>query len=130
MLGTNDTKPAVWDADAYEQTYRDMVEEMQSLSGKPTLLLLRPVPVFGVNAFLIREDVLRDDVLPIIDRLGMVYDLAVVDLHTPLLEHGDLFPDNAAGGLLIVEELVEPLVSAASARGFEVATDVDPIAAE
>jgi acyl-CoA thioesterase-1 len=134
MLGTNDTKPAIWDADAYEQDYRDMVEEMESLPSKPTLLLLRPAPVFGVNAFLIRGDVLRDEVLPIIDRLGVEYDLVVVDLYTPLLEHGDLFPDNvhptAAGGLLIAERLIEPLVSAASARGFEITRNASPIAAE
>ncbi|MBW2379539.1 MAG: hypothetical protein JRG70_08295 [Deltaproteobacteria bacterium] len=134
MLGTNDTKPAIWDADAYEQDYRDMVEEMESLPSKPTLLLLRPVPVFGENAFLIRGDVLRDEVLPIIDRLGVEYDLVVVDLYTPLLEHGDLFPDNvhptAAGGLLIAERLIEPLVSAASTRGFEIIRNASPIAAE
>jgi lysophospholipase L1-like esterase len=134
MLGTNDTKPAIWDADAYEQDYRDMVEEMESLPSKPTLLLLRPVPVFGENDFLIRGDVLRDEVLPIIDRLGVEYDLVVVDLYTPLLEHGDLFPDNvhptAAGGLLIAERLIEALVSAASTRGFEITRNASPIAAE
>ncbi len=124
MLGTNDTKPQNWDAARYEADYRDMIEEMQALSSEPTILLLRPVPVFGENMFMIRGDVVRDEVLPIIDRLGTEYDLAVVDLYSALLEHGDLFPDavhpTAEGGRLIAEELVGPIVDAAMARGFGV----------
>jgi acyl-CoA thioesterase-1 len=130
QLGTNDTKPAIWDADAYEANYRSMIEEMQALSSEPTILLLRPTPVFGENQWNIRGDVLQDEVLPIIDELGAEYDLAVVDVHTPLLDHADLFPDTvhptAEGGRLIALELVSPIVEAAEERGFQISTVGNP----
>jgi len=127
MLGTNDTKPQVWDATAFESDYNDMIEELQDLPSNPTIVLLLPVPVFGDNEFDIRGDVLRDEVIPIIESLGAEYALDVVDLYTPLLNHGELFPDNlhptAEGGLLIAQQLVAPLEAAAKARGFELADE-------
>jgi len=127
MLGTNDTKPQHWDAAAFESDYSDMIEELQSLPSKPTVLLLVPVPVFGANVYAIRGDVLRDEVIPIIESLGAEYSLNVVDLYTPLLDRGELFPDNvhptAEGGLLIAQQLVAPLEAAAKARGFQLADE-------
>ena len=127
MLGTNDTKPQHWDAAAFESDYSDMIEELQSLPSKPTVLLLLPVPVFGANEWAIRGDVLRDEVIPIIERLGGEYTLSVVDLYTPLLNQGELFPDDvhptAEGGLLIAQQLVAPLEAAAKARGFQLADE-------
>lgn len=126
-LGTNDTKPQHWDPTEFEADYRDMIEELQSLPSKPTVLLLLPVPVFGANAFAIRGDLLRDEVIPIIDRLGAEYALNVVDLYTPFVDRGELFPDNvhptAEGGLLIAQQLVAPLEAAAKARGFQLADE-------
>jgi lysophospholipase L1-like esterase len=123
MLGTNDTKPQVWDATAFESDYNDMIEELQNLPSNPTIVLLLPVPVFGANEFDIRGDVLRDEVIPIIERLGAEHELDVIDLHTPLVTRMDLFPDNvhptAEGGLIVAEQLVAPLVAAAKARGFQ-----------
>ena len=127
MLGTNDTKPQHWDAAAFESDYSDMIEELQSLPSKATVLLLLPVPVFGANAYAIRGDVLRDEVIPIIEQLGGEYALDVVDLYTPFLDQGELFPDNlhptAEGGLLIAQQLVAPLEAAARARGFQLADE-------
>lgn len=121
-LGSNDSKPQNWNAAEYEADYRAMIETFLSLSAKPTILPLRPVPAFG-DGFGISNAVILNEILPILDKLAAEFRLRVVDLYNVMRTHGDLFPDgihpNAEGCTLIAEYLAPIIRQTATKHAAE-----------
>jgi acyl-CoA thioesterase-1 len=116
MLGTNDTKPQNWKfKDEFAADAKALVEEFRGLAGKPKVYLCRPVPVFPPGAFGIRADVLKDEVIPDVDRVAKETGAEVIDLYAALDGHGDLFPDkvhpNAAGAKLMAEAVAKAVAA-------------------
>lgn len=91
-LGTNDSKPQHWNAEAYARDYRDMVDELAALPSKPKIILCRPVPAFSEN-FKIRNTVIVGEIIPIVDEIAVEKRLPVVDAYNALLNYGVDFPD-------------------------------------
>ncbi len=118
-LGTNDSKPENWDAAKYEQDYREMVGLLLALPSHPTVILIRPVPAFS-DKFGISNDVVLNQIIPIVDRIATENNLAVVDAYSALLEHGDTFPDgihpNDLGCGFVAEALAPAVRAAEKAR--------------
>ncbi len=92
-LGTNDSKPQNWVyKDEFVSDYVALIEVFRSLPSRPQVWICKPVPAFTSNTT-IRPEVIRDEILPMIDETAARAHVPVIDLYTALLEHGDLFPD-------------------------------------
>jgi len=121
-LGTNDSKPHNWVyANEYVPDYIAMIEAFRSLPSAPVVWICKPVPAFYVN-FSIRPEVIRDEILPMIDEISLQTGAPVIDLYTALDGHGDLFPDgihpNAEGAGLMAEAILPHLTGVRRAPDF------------
>jgi acyl-CoA thioesterase-1 len=92
-LGTNDSKPQNWAFRAeFVSDYERLIDSFQVLPSRPEVWLCQPVPAFREN-FSIRPEVIRDEVLPLIEQVGRAKNVPVIDLYTALLDAAALFPD-------------------------------------
>jgi lysophospholipase L1-like esterase len=108
-LGTNDTKPQNWKfKDEFAADAKAMVQEFQNLPSKPKVYLCHPVPAFPGN-FGIRDEVIKNEVIPAVDQVAKETGAGVIDLYTALADHKDLFPDkvhpNDAGATLMAQAI-------------------------
>ena len=108
-LGTNDSKPQNWQYKGdYVSDYESMIDVFRALPSKPQVWVCKPVPAFYVN-FGIRPEVIRDEILPMIEQISREKNAPVIDLYTALLDHGNLFPDgihpNAEGAGLMAQTI-------------------------
>lgn len=108
-LGTNDSKPQNWQyKDEFVSDYGDMIDVFRALPSRPEVWICKPVPAFRVN-FTIRPEVIRDEILPLIDQIATEKQVPVIDLYTALLEAELLFPDaihpNAEGAGLMAQTI-------------------------
>ncbi len=108
-LGTNDSKPQNWQyKDGFVADYGNMIDAFRALPSRPVLWICKPVPAFAVN-FSIRPEVIRDEILPLIDLIAQEEAVPVIDLYTALLNYGSLFPDsihpNAEGAGLMARTI-------------------------
>jgi lysophospholipase L1-like esterase len=107
-FGTNDSKTAIWGAHQGEfiDDYVAAVKAFQALPSHPKVWACLPPPAFPGN-WGITEDVIRDGVIPSIRKAAQLTGIQVIDLHTPLLSSGSLFPDtvhpNEAGAKRLAE---------------------------
>ena len=95
MLGTNDTKPDNWDAAAYERDLADMVQCYKALPSAPKVYLLAPPPLFplGEKVWGLREDVLKEEVVPAVVRVAEAEDVTCINMHDVFEDRSDLFAD-------------------------------------
>lgn len=118
-LGSNDSKPVNWNAEAYESDYREMVDMLLALPSRPTVLLCRPVPAFS-QAFGISNDVILNEIIPIVGRIAEEKRLDVVDAYNALLRYGRTFPDgihpNEEGCKVLAQTVAESVKAAAVVR--------------
>ena len=113
-LGTNDSKPQNWQyKDDFVSDYGNMIDAFRALPSQPVVWICKPVPAFRVN-FSIRPDVIHDEILPMVERIGREKDAPIIDLYTALLDAGDLFPDaihpNAEGAALMAQAIAPLLL--------------------
>lgn len=106
-LGTNDTKPQNWKfKDEFAADTAALVKAFQGLESKPKVYLCRPVPAFPGN-FGIRDEVIKDEVCPLIDRVAKETGCEVIDLYGALAGKKEMFPDkvhpNAEGAQRMAE---------------------------
>jgi acyl-CoA thioesterase I len=101
-LGTNDTKSQNWDAHGgeFKKDYLSMIDTFKTLTTKPDIFLVLPVPVFKANNYGIRDSVLKK-IIVIIKEIGSERNLPIIDANTPLLGFSRYFSDgvhpNGAG---------------------------------
>jgi len=112
-LGTNDSKPQNWQyKDDFVADYGSLIDSFRALPSRPVVCICKPVPAFAVT-FTIRPDVIRDEILPLIDRIAEEKGVPVIDLYTALLDYGRLFPDNIhpnAEGAGVMAETIAPFL--------------------
>lgn len=92
-LGTNDTKPYNWHADAYEKDYQALIDTFKTISTHPKIYLCLPVPVFKTK-WGINDSTVVHGVIPIIEKLAKTNSLPVIDLYHGMKEQGANFPDS------------------------------------
>jgi len=112
-LGTNDSKPQNWKfKDDFRGDLTALIEEFRALPNKPTVWLCRPVPAFP-GKYGIRDEVIREEILPMIDAVGKVQKTPVIDLYGALSGKSEHFPDtihpNAEGARLMALEVYKSL---------------------
>jgi lysophospholipase L1-like esterase len=116
MLGTNDTKPANWDAAAYERDLADLVRCYKALPSSPAVYLLTPPPLFqiGEKVWGLQADVLEEDVLPAVARVAEAEEVPCIDVHTVFEGHQEFFPDgchlNAKGATLLAQTVASRIL--------------------
>ncbi|WP_439482075.1 GDSL-type esterase/lipase family protein [Cyclobacterium plantarum] len=93
-LGTNDSKPHNWiHKESFIEDYVAMIETYKKhmpASGKIYICL--PVPVFEDN-YGITEKIIVEEMVPLIKEVAMKTGSMVIDLHSALAPHAELFPD-------------------------------------
>ena len=116
MLGTNDTKPANWDAAAYERDLADLVRCYKALPSSPAVYLLTPPPLFpvGEKVWGLQADVLEEDVLPAVARVAEAEDVPCIDVHGIFEDCKEYFPDgchlNAKGAKLLAQTVASRIL--------------------
>lgn len=108
-LGTNDSKPHNWIySEEFINNYREFIQSFKTLPGKRKIFLCTPIPVFK-DAWGITESVVKDEVIPMVNKVAKKEGVKVIDLYNPLVGKDDLAPDgvhpNAVGATLIAEEV-------------------------
>jgi len=115
MLGSNDSKPYNWKfKDEFESDYLKMITAFDTLTSNPKIYLVAPVPVFK-ECCAISNNVVKNEIYPLVKNLAKNKDLQFIDLYYPLIEMGDMFPDgvhpNAEGSgemaRIIYKQIIE-----------------------
>lgn len=112
-LGTNDSKPQNWHGTKpFQIDLLAMIRHFRELPDGPQVLVCTPVPVHK-DAFGIREEIVRDEIVPTVKEAAESKDVPVIDLYETLEEAGDDFPDgvhpNAHGAKLIAEAVAKAI---------------------
>lgn len=93
-LGTNDSKPQNWKyKDDFEADYYKMITAFDTLQSKPKIFLVKVVPVFKTR-WGISDKVVKNEVNPLIEKIAREKNLQLINLYTPFLDKGELFPDH------------------------------------
>lgn len=111
LLGTNDSKPHNWNAESYETAVKGWIGEIKRWASHPRILLAVPPKAFSVDGapvvYAIRDEVIRDEIRPILTRLAQSEDVELLDLYEASRTHPEYFADgvhpNAAGNRAIAE---------------------------
>lgn len=107
-LGTNDTKPHNWKyGDEFQKDLETMIAILQSLPSNPRIILCYPIPVYQ-NEWGIRDEILVNDIIPIITRVANNNGLAIVDLHSNMAKNlylQDNVHPNIEGSKVIAEKI-------------------------
>ncbi|AQT66948.1 Acetylxylan esterase precursor [Anaerohalosphaera lusitana] len=109
MLGTNDTKPQNWKhADQYVPDFKKLIDNYRRVNPDARIWICKPVPAFP-GRWGIRESVIKDEMLHMVDEIAEEKNVCEIDLHETLTGKGDLFPDtvhpNAEGARVMAQEV-------------------------
>jgi acyl-CoA thioesterase I len=93
-LGTNDTKTQNWDkvGTDFAKDLNALIDTLNTISTKPRIWLVAPIPIFQ-NTFGIRNDILKDQIIPIYKKVAADRGLNVIDANTPMLNLSALYSD-------------------------------------
>lgn len=95
LLGTNDTKPQNWDAygNEFMDDYIAMMDTFKVRNPEVQFMVCYPPPAFDI-VWGIRNSVIVDEIIPIVDTIVEKTGAFLLDFYTPLLDSNYLFPDN------------------------------------
>jgi len=113
-LGTNDSKPYNWKyKEEFENDYGDFVDTFKNLTSKPKIFVCKPVPAFKIN-FDIRDSIIVNDIIPIIERISKDKNVEIIDLYKPFEGKEILLPDgihpNEAGAALMAKVIYKAII--------------------
>jgi acyl-CoA thioesterase-1 len=112
-LGTNDSKPQNW---KHKQDFagdaRAMALAFRQVNPAVRVFLCLPVPAYPGN-FGIRDEVIRDEAVPVLREVAKETNATVVDLYEALSGKKEMFPDkvhpNAEGATVIAKTVYKAL---------------------
>jgi lysophospholipase L1-like esterase len=115
-LGTNDSKPENWQHKGeFAADLTELVKRFKDLPTHPMVWLCHPVPAFPGD-HPIRGQVVKEEIIPLIDSVAKDQGVGVIDLHTPLAVKREFFPDtvhpNAEGARVMAETVYKSLPAA------------------
>ena len=107
MLGTNDAKPQNWQATEYQADYASLIAYYRGLGANVVIMV--PPPVYNNGAFDISPAVVNEQLRQIVPQIAAAANTPLIDLHQPLANHPEWFPDNVhpnADGARALAEVV------------------------
>lgn len=116
MLGSNDTKPINWDVNRYVWELDARVKELKETASIKHLILMSPPCAFpydesGVVLYEIRNEILRDEIRPIVEQVAKDNDVDFLDLYAFTENHPEYFMDgvhpNSFGNMAIAKHISE-----------------------
>ena len=117
-LGTNDTKTINWEDKAeldFVSSLQVMVDSLRALPKSPRIVLCTPIKAFQTD-WTIRDSVIVNRVIPMLQQFAEKNNLELVDLHTPFddgVAKGYMTPDlihpNAKGATRMAEVIADQL---------------------
>lgn len=94
-LGTNDSKAINWKfKDEFSRDLQCMVDTLKKLPSHPRIILAFPIKAYDGNRYKIRDQVLANEIIPMIKALAKKNKLETVDLRTPFIGHEEYLQDN------------------------------------
>jgi lysophospholipase L1-like esterase len=109
MLGTNDAYTYLTqNSTEFISDYITIIGEFQSLPNKPTIYLVEPIPIY-TNYVSLSDDILVHTVIPDIQQVANQTGLKVIDAHTPLQNHPELYQDDihpTADGAKVLADVI------------------------
>jgi len=97
-LGTNDSKPGNWRyGGEFTANLNSMIDTLYTIAPRPQLWLCLPTPVWA-NQIGASNDTIEKAIIPAIQAVAAQRNLPVIDLHTPFVNHPELFPDGVHPG--------------------------------
>lgn len=118
MLGTNDSKPQNWDHARYEHQLHERLKELESWESVRRIIVLLPPWCCGRKPgkpvmYKIRNEVIRDEIRPILQKAAADHTLQTIDLYTLTEGHAEYFSDgvhpNELGNRVIAEHIKSQL---------------------
>ena len=112
-LGTNDTKPQNWQFNKeFQHDLLEMIEKLQKLPANPRILLAHPIRAFK-STWDINENIIVNELIPIINQVAKKKKLQVIDLHEAIPDEKMLLDDgihpNEKGAQRIAEVVAEAI---------------------
>ncbi|WP_324673546.1 GDSL-type esterase/lipase family protein [Hymenobacter sp. GOD-10R] len=112
-LGTNDSKPQNWKYKAdFKKDYVAFVKSFKKLPSHPKVYLSKPMPAYRAN-FSISPEIIKSEILPLVEAIAKKTHTQVIDLYTPMLGHDDLAPDGihptSAGDAILAQEVFKAI---------------------
>ncbi|MUP38623.1 GDSL-type esterase/lipase family protein [Labilibaculum euxinus] len=94
LLGTNDSKPQNWDqyGNEFYSNYLSMIDTLKTTNPKMQIYVCYPPRAFA-QVWGIRDSVIVNGVIPVVDSILTQRDVKLIDLHSAMYNNEDLFPD-------------------------------------
>ncbi len=95
------TTDQVFTLQGFQDGYDDLVKRYQALASHPKIFVSLPIPILNGQGDVPDQGVKTSDVLPSVNAVATKYELPVIDLYGPFLNHQELFkqpPDPNAEG--------------------------------
>lgn len=117
MLGSNDSKACNWNSEQFEKAYSEAIERLKAST--KNLYVMIPPKAFVVRfrrkvKFGIRNEVIRDEINPIILRLSKTHNVPVIDLYQLTEDYPEYFEDgvhpNKLGNKVIAKHVFYQLL--------------------
>jgi acyl-CoA thioesterase I len=109
MLGTNDAYTYLtYNSTEFTGDYLAIIGEFQSLAKKPTIYLVEPIPLYS-NQVSLSDELLVQRIIPDIQQVANQTGLKVIDAHTPLQNHPELYLDGihpTADGAKVLSDVI------------------------
>lgn len=116
LLGTNDSKPQNWEpyGNEFLTDYRAMLDTFRWRNPHVKFIVCLPPPAFGI-VWGIRDSVIKNYIIPLVDSVAKMYDALLVDFYTPLIDSAVMFPDkihpNAHGAKVMARIAFDKIVA-------------------
>jgi lysophospholipase L1-like esterase len=124
-LGTNDTKPGNWNADAFVADCQEMLNAFLALPKKPLIYLCLPVPVTPPGNFTI-PPACSEMITPLIHQLAEKNGCGLIDFTSVVTPHPEWLPDHVhpepAGGFAMAKAAYAVLTGADYSGGVLLTT--------
>jgi lysophospholipase L1-like esterase len=114
IMGTNDAYTTFSENNSdFIADYVTLIDQFQSLLTKPKVYIVEPPPLYNNPVFL-SNDILTQQVIPNIVQVASQTHTKLIDAHTPLVNHPELFVDgihhSADGAQVIADTIYATLI--------------------
>lgn len=91
-LGTNDSRTGIWNSQVFALEYEKIVDDYLNSDKKPKIYLILPPPIL-IDSALYDNDILENELIPIINKIAEEKGLKTIDVYTLFDENKNYFAD-------------------------------------